>query len=87
MPANTMYPKHQHRAEEFYVVLSPGSWNQESGPWVRKELGDYVYNPSNIVHATKTEDNSLVTIWFHYHPTRFAKMKHEFSEWKDAVHV
>jgi len=85
MPANTMYPEHHHKEAEFYVVLSSASWNQKGGDWVRKSLGDYVYNPSNITHATKTDDNPLVTIWFHYHPTLLAKMMHGFSEWRDDL--
>lgn len=79
MDPNSVYPAHNHVEEEFYVVLNTGSWNQNNGLWMEKTLGDYVYNPSNIVHSTKSGDDPLVTIWFHYNPSFRDKFNYEMN--------
>lgn len=80
MPPNIQYPEHQHLAEEFYLVMTDGSWKKEGEDWKEKKLGDYVYNESNIKHATKSGDKPLVTLWFHYHPNDFQRMIFKFKD-------
>ena len=57
------YPDHRHPPEEVYIVLSDGEWRQGSGPWHAPGLGGIVYNPHDIVHAMRSRDRPLLTIW------------------------
>lgn len=61
---NVRYVDHQHPPEEFYVVLTPGQWRQEEGPWHEPGPGGVVHNPCNIVHAMRSGDSPLLALWF-----------------------
>ena len=80
MPRRVQYPEHQHKAEEFYLVLNDGQWNKNSGEWQHKTLGEYVYNESNIVHSTRSGENPLVTLWFHYNPNDIQNFAYKFKD-------
>ena len=57
------YPDHRHPPEEIYVVLSPGAWRQDDGPWREPGIGGYVHNPPDIVHAMRSGDAPLLAVW------------------------
>lgn len=69
----TRYPDHQHKPEETYLVLSPGHFRNHSGPdWFSPGMGGSFYNPPDVVHAMKSEDDApLLAIWA-LHPERAA---------------
>ncbi|MDY0883727.1 dimethylsulfonioproprionate lyase family protein [Dongia soli] len=57
------YVDHHHPPPEVYLVLSPGAWRQEQGPWHEPGLGGIVYNTPDIVHAMKSGDHPLFAVW------------------------
>ncbi len=57
------YPDHRHPPEEVYLVLSPGEWRQDDGPWHAPGLGGLVHNPPGIVHAMRSGKAPLLAIW------------------------
>lgn len=61
----TRYPDHQHKPEETYLVLSPGQFRNHSGPdWFSPGMGGSFYNPPNVVHAMKSDDDApLLALW------------------------
>ena len=60
---NITYVDHQHPPEEVYLVLSDGDWRQEKRPWHTPNIGGFVYNPPNIIHAMRSKDKPLLAIW------------------------
>ena len=58
------YPDHHHPPEEIYLVLTPGEWRQDTGPWHEPGVGGVVHNPPNIVHAMRAGDTPLLALWF-----------------------
>lgn len=63
MEPGVIYPDHHHPPEEVYVVLSPGQWRQNADPWWEPGFGGYVYNPPNILHAMRSDNDPLLAIW------------------------
>jgi quercetin dioxygenase-like cupin family protein len=63
MAPKLQYPDHRHPPEEIYLVLSKGQWRQGEGPWHEPGPGRVVFNPSNVVHAMRSTDRSLLAIW------------------------
>jgi quercetin dioxygenase-like cupin family protein len=63
MAPRLQYPDHHHPPEEIYLALSKGEWRQEEGPWHEPGLGGLVFNPSNVVHAMRSADTPLLTLW------------------------
>ncbi|MDO6562304.1 dimethylsulfonioproprionate lyase family protein [Amphritea sp. 1_MG-2023] len=63
MQPDLTYPDHHHPPEEIYLVLSEGLWWQQGQPWWSPDIGGYVYNPANIVHAMQSLDKPLFAIW------------------------
>jgi mannose-6-phosphate isomerase-like protein (cupin superfamily) len=59
--SNIVYPRHQHQAEEIYIVLA-GSAEFKIGAAeeARRSTGDVVYVESNTPHGFRTNDQSLV---------------------------
>jgi len=58
------YPDHHHPPEEIYLVLTPGQWRQQAGPWHEPGPGGMVHNPPNIVHAMRAGATPLLALWF-----------------------
>ena len=58
---NIVYPRHQHQAEEIYIILA-GSAEFKIGAAeeARRSTGDVVYVESNTSHGFRTNDQSLV---------------------------
>jgi len=59
-----VYPRHQHQAEEIYIVLA-GSAEFKIGEAEvsRRSTGDVVYVESNTPHGFRTTDQSLVVYY------------------------
>lgn len=59
-----VYPRHQHQAEEVYIVLA-GSAEFKIGEAEesRRSTGDVVYVESNTPHGFRTTDQSLVVYY------------------------
>jgi mannose-6-phosphate isomerase-like protein (cupin superfamily) len=59
-----VYPRHQHEAEEIYVVLAGAAeFKLGSGAETRQSAGDVVYVESNMPHGFRTTDQSLVVYY------------------------
>jgi mannose-6-phosphate isomerase-like protein (cupin superfamily) len=59
-----VYPRHQHEAEEIYVVLAGAAeFKVGSGVETRQSVGDVVYVESNMPHGFRTTDQSLVVYY------------------------
>jgi hypothetical protein len=63
MAPHIQYVDHHHPPAELYLVLTPGAWRQEQGPWGEPGVGGIVYNRPNVVHAMKSGEQPLFAIW------------------------
>ncbi len=63
MGPNTTYTNHSHPPEEAYLVLTPGEWRQNDGPWRAPGVGGVVYNPPGIIHSMRSGDVPLLAVW------------------------
>ena len=57
------YPDHRHAPEEVYLVLSPGEFRQEDGPWFEPGPGGTFYNKPDILHAMRSGQAPLLALW------------------------
>lgn len=58
------YPDHHHIAEEIYIPLTGGSlWSKDGEPFLQRWPGEIIHHPSNIRHAMRTEEVSLVALY------------------------
>lgn len=57
------YPRHCHPPEEFYVVLSPGAWMHEDGPFEQLKAGDLFHNTPHVWHAMQSGEVPLLAVW------------------------
>lgn len=57
------YPDHSHAPEETYLVLSPGAFSQDDGPWFEPGVGGSFHNPPGILHAMRAGDAPLLAFW------------------------
>ena len=59
------YPRHAHLAREIYHVISGRSQWQRGEDWSTHDCGDWIYHPSNVMHAMQTSDEPLLAmaIW------------------------
>lgn len=69
---NVVYPDHRHPPEEIYLVVSPGAWRQEDGPWHEPGIGGIVHNPPGIVHAMRSAQSPLLATWCLWNPSGHA---------------
>lgn len=52
----TEYPPHHHPAEEIYYTIGGSAyWWQTNQAWTHRPPGSFVYHPSGVAHAMKTE--------------------------------
>lgn len=61
--ARTNYPAHRHPPEEMYLVLSKGEWRNTNQQWHLPGIAATVYNPPNIEHAMRANDEPLFALW------------------------
>ncbi len=61
---HTQYPKHHHRPEEIYLVMSEGEWFQEQEPWFTPGIGNLVHNSGDMLHAMRSGEQPLLAFWF-----------------------
>jgi hypothetical protein len=58
------YRDHFHPAPELYWPLTSGSlWSRDSGGFAEKPQGDTIWHPPMSMHATKTGEAPLLTLW------------------------
>ncbi len=66
MTPNQIYPEHQHAPQEVYFVLSgTASWLYGGEEIYRQQKpGDIIYNHSRDLHGMKTQNESLLALYF-----------------------
>lgn len=61
---HTVYPMHDHPAQECYHVLTSGSqWRAGGGHWQQREQGERILHDSGVAHAMRTDDAALLAIY------------------------
>ena len=61
---NTLYRDHKHLAPELYVPLTgPSGWRFDQGAWEDHIAGSAIYNPPNIVHATRVYETPFLALF------------------------
>lgn len=61
---NIYYPPHAHTAEESYWVIGgDGDWKVDDDPWFAVQPGDSIYHKSGALHAMRTNDLPLLSVW------------------------
>ena len=59
---HTFYPRHKHKALEFYGVLAGTAlWQMGDGEWQAKPPGSFIFHDSDVVHAMHTQEEPLLT--------------------------
>ena len=59
-----LYAKHQHEAEELYLVLSGvASWAVDEKIATDRNAGEFIHHAKNQPHQMKTNDEPLLAIW------------------------
>lgn len=62
---HTLYPDHQHVAEELYLPLTPGTeWKKGEGLFIVRRAGEAIHHSSGISHAVRTGSEPLVALYF-----------------------
>ena len=60
----TLYRDHYHLAPELYIPLTgPSGWRFERGAWRDHEPGEVVFNPPEVIHATRVYDVPFLSIF------------------------
>lgn len=60
----TSYPRHRHKAEEFYVPLAgTASWQQNDGEWHARDPGALIHHCSDEPHAMRTDAEPLLALY------------------------
>ena len=59
-----LYPPHNHRAEEFYLVLSGDAlWQRGDGGFTSEPPGTLIHHEPWVWHAMRTCDEPLLAAW------------------------
>jgi hypothetical protein len=62
---DTVYPSHWHCAVEDYLVVSGTAlWQIDDGDFVARAPGAHIVHASNQPHATTTQQDPLLAMWF-----------------------
>lgn len=59
----TLYPPHQHPAEEIYLPLGPGRWWRAGDSWRELTSGAVIHHPPLCGHATESGAEALAAIY------------------------
>jgi hypothetical protein len=59
----TLYPAHQHPAEEIYLPLGPGRWWRAGDDWREQPAGAVIHHPPMCPHATESGGAPLAAIY------------------------
>jgi hypothetical protein len=60
---HTLYPPHGHAAVEIYYILCGNPLFQiDNSPWEEKSAGSFSFHPSNVVHATRTTNEPMLSV-------------------------
>lgn len=58
------YAKHQHAAEELYIVLSgKAAWSIDDDKLTIRDVGEFIHHAENQPHQMKTNDEPLLAMW------------------------
>jgi len=58
------YAKHQHAAEELYLVLNgEAAWSIDDNEMITREVGEFIHHAENQPHQMKTNNESLFAMW------------------------
>jgi len=61
---HTLYRDHKHLAPELYIPLTgPSGWRFDQGAWEDHTAGSAIYNPPNIVHATRVYETPFLALF------------------------
>ena len=61
---HTLYPVHNHAAEEVYHVISGrANWRRGNGAWSREPSGAIIHHAPHVPHAMSTEDEPLLALY------------------------
>jgi quercetin dioxygenase-like cupin family protein len=61
---HTLYPVHNHAAEEVYHVVSGrASWRRGNGAWNKEPSGAVIHHAPHVPHAMSTEDEPLLALY------------------------
>lgn len=63
MKPDVRYPDHSHPPEETYVLMTPGQFRQDRGPWLSPGIGGGIHNAPGTVHAVRSDDNPFFALW------------------------
>ena len=62
--SHTLYPDHEHAAEEVYHVASGrASWRRGDGAWRTEPPGAIIHHAPHVSHAMSTEDEPLLALY------------------------
>jgi hypothetical protein len=61
---HTLYPDHDHAAEEVYHVVSGrASWRRGDGPWRTEPPATVIHHAPHVLHAMRTEHEPLLALY------------------------
>lgn len=60
---DTLYPSHNHPAEEIYLPLGPGRWLRDGDGWREVSPGAVIHHPPHCGHATQSGAEPLAAIY------------------------
>ena len=64
MAPYTLYRDHKHLAPELYVTLTgPTAWRLELGEWEEHQADLRLFNPPNVVHATRVDETPFLALF------------------------
>lgn len=63
MKPDVRYPDHSHPPEEAYVLMTPGQFRKDRGPWLSPGIGAGIHNAPGAVHAVRSDENALLALW------------------------
>lgn len=62
---HTLYPDHDHPAEEVYVIVSGDAhWRRGDGDWKIEPAGAVIHHVAHIRHAMRTGSEPLLALYF-----------------------
>jgi hypothetical protein len=61
---STLYPRHRHEAQEFYLPLSgTAAWQQGDGAWRERPPGTSIHHAGDEPHAMRTGATPLLALY------------------------
>ncbi|MEH6458138.1 MAG: dimethylsulfonioproprionate lyase family protein, partial [Cocleimonas sp.] len=58
------YAKHQHAAEELYLVLNgEAAWSVDDNEIITRDVGEFIHHAENQPHQMETNNEPLLAMW------------------------